>query len=40
MGEDVRIEGPKLTGAGLVVEKQPIHIELFVDDATQTGPQT
>jgi hypothetical protein len=40
MGEDVRIEGPRLIGAGLIVDKQPIHIELFVDDAAPTRPQT
>jgi hypothetical protein len=40
MGEDVRIVGPRLTGAGLVVDRQPIHIELFVDDAAPAKPQT
>jgi hypothetical protein len=29
LGEDVRLEGKDLVGAGLVVEEQPVHVELF-----------
>lgn len=29
LGEDVRLEGPTAVGAGLVVDGQPVHIELF-----------
>jgi hypothetical protein len=29
LGEDVRLEGDQLVGAGLLVEDQPVHVELF-----------
>lgn len=32
LGLDVRLEGPALVGASLVVEDQPIHLELFTQD--------
>jgi hypothetical protein len=31
LGDDVRLEGPNLVGAGLVVREQPVHVELFAD---------
>jgi hypothetical protein len=33
LGQDVRLEAPTLVGAGLVVEEQPVHVELFAEDA-------
>jgi hypothetical protein len=33
LGEDVRLEGPDLVGAGLVVEQTPVHVELFAEAA-------
>jgi len=32
VGQDVRIEGEMLVGAALVVEQQPVHLELFRED--------
>lgn len=29
VGDDVRMEGPTLVGAGLLVEQQPVHVEVF-----------
>ena len=29
LGEDVRLQGPNVAGAGLVVDGQPVHVELF-----------
>jgi hypothetical protein len=29
VGDDVRLEGPSLVGAGLVIDGQPIHVEVF-----------
>jgi hypothetical protein len=29
LGDDVRLEGSNLVGAGLVVEEHPVHVELF-----------
>jgi hypothetical protein len=29
LGDDVRLEGPSLSGAGLVVNEQPVHVEVF-----------
>lgn len=29
VGNDVRMEGPTLVGAGLLVENQPVHVEVF-----------
>jgi len=29
LGNDVRMEGPTLVGAGLLVEDQPVHVEVF-----------
>lgn len=34
LGEDVRVEGPNLVGAGLVVHEQPVHVELFAEPAS------
>jgi hypothetical protein len=31
LGQDVRLGAPGLTGAALIVEGQPVHVELFVD---------
>ncbi|HJT78374.1 MAG TPA: DUF6569 family protein [Gemmataceae bacterium] len=31
LGEDVRLEGAGVVGAGLVVEGQPVHVELFAE---------
>jgi hypothetical protein len=33
LGDDVRVEGPNLVGAGLVVHEQPVHVELFAEPA-------
>lgn len=33
LGQDVRVEGDDLVGASLVIEDQPVHTELFADDA-------
>lgn len=35
LGEDVRLEGQGVVGAGLVVEQQPVHVGLFSDVAPQ-----
>jgi hypothetical protein len=35
LGDDVRLEGPNLVGAGLVVREQPVHVELFAEDSPQ-----
>jgi hypothetical protein len=35
VGRDVRIEGEKLTGAILIVEEHPIHLELFREEEVQ-----
>jgi hypothetical protein len=32
LGEDVRLHGDHLVGAGLVVEEQPVHVELFAEN--------
>lgn len=32
VGQDVRIEGEMLIGAALVVEQQPVHLELFREE--------
>jgi hypothetical protein len=34
LGDDVRVEGPNLVGAGLVVHEQPVHVELFAEPAS------
>jgi hypothetical protein len=39
LGDDVRLEGPNLVGAGLVVEEQPVHVELFAEPATPAAAQ-
>lgn len=31
LGEDVRLKGAAIAGAGLVVEKQPVHVQVFAD---------
>jgi len=31
LGQDVRLEGQQLVGAGLVVEDRPVHVQLFAD---------
>jgi hypothetical protein len=36
VGQDVRLESTDLIGAGLVVEDQPVHVEVFLNEATQT----
>jgi hypothetical protein len=33
LGDDVRVEGPNLVGAGLVVQEQAVHVELFAEPA-------
>jgi hypothetical protein len=33
LGDDVRLEGPTLVGAGLLVDEQPVHVEVFANDA-------
>jgi ARG/rhodanese/phosphatase superfamily protein len=35
VGKDVRIEGEKLTGATLIVEEHPVHLELFREEEAQ-----
>jgi hypothetical protein len=35
IGKDVRIEGEKLTGATLIVEEHPVHLELFREEKAQ-----
>jgi hypothetical protein len=35
LGDDVRLEGPNLVGAGLVVREQPVHVELFAEQPGQ-----
>lgn len=35
LGEDVRLEGTRLVGAGLVVEDRPIHVEVFAQDTPE-----
>lgn len=37
LGEDVRLEGAGVVGAGLVVEEQPVHVELFPDETPTTA---
>jgi hypothetical protein len=32
LGDDVRLQGDTVVGAGLVVEDHPVHVELFVND--------
>jgi hypothetical protein len=39
LGEDVRLEGPNLVGAGLVIEEQPVHVELFAEPSAPTAAQ-
>ena len=31
LGDDVRMEGPTLIGAGLLLEDQPVHVEVFAN---------
>jgi hypothetical protein len=31
LGQDVRMEGPTLVGAGLLIEDQPVHVEVFAN---------
>lgn len=31
LGQDVRLQGKKVTGAGLVVEEQPVHVQVFAE---------
>jgi hypothetical protein len=38
LGHDVRLEAPTLVGASLVVEEQPVHVELFAEQGTPTPP--
>jgi hypothetical protein len=37
LGDDIRLEGEALVGAGLVVEDHPVHVELFVNDKPTAG---
>jgi hypothetical protein len=39
LGDDVRLEGDSLVGAGLVVDDHPVHVELFVNDNPATGAE-
>jgi hypothetical protein len=32
LGQDVRLKADKLVGAGLVVDEQPVHVEVFAED--------
>jgi hypothetical protein len=32
VGADVRLEGQQMVGAGLVVEDQPVHVEVFAQE--------
>jgi len=34
VGQDIRMEGPTLVGAGLLVEEHPVHVEVFANEAT------
>ena len=36
LGDDVRIESGEMVGAGLVVEQQPVHVELFTESRQTT----
>jgi hypothetical protein len=38
LGQDVRLEAPTLVGASLVVEEQPVHVELFAEEAPPQPP--
>jgi hypothetical protein len=38
LGQDVRLEAPTLIGASLVVEEQPVHVELFAEEAPPAPP--
>jgi hypothetical protein len=38
LGQDVRLEAPTLIGASLVVEEQPVHVELFAEQAPSLPP--
>jgi hypothetical protein len=31
LGQDVRMEGPTLIGAGLIIEDHPVHVEVFAN---------
>jgi len=33
VGNDIRMEGPTLVGAGLLVEEHPVHVEVFANEA-------
>jgi hypothetical protein len=37
LGDDIRLEGESLVGAGLVVGDHPVHVELFVNDKPKAG---
>ncbi len=39
VGKDVRIEGDSLVGASLVVDQQPIHLELFREEQPERQPE-
>jgi hypothetical protein len=34
LGDDVRVEAQELVGAGLVVDDQPVHVEIFTEAVT------
>jgi hypothetical protein len=36
VGYDVRIEGPQVVGAALIVEQHPVHLELFQEGGTRS----
>jgi hypothetical protein len=38
LGQDVRLEGPEVVGAALVVEEEPVHVELFLNEPAGTAP--
>jgi hypothetical protein len=39
LGQDIRLEAPTLVGASLVVEEQPVHVELFAEQAPPPATQ-
>jgi hypothetical protein len=33
LGDDIRVEAQDIVGAGLVVDNQPVHVEIFAEAA-------